>query len=499
MASLKKIAISGLFWTFTERFSVQGIQFVISVILARLLLPEDFGMIGMILVFVSIGTTLRDSGMTNSLIRSLNPTETDYSTVFFINFASSVLIYLLFFITAPWIAGFYKMELLTDLVRVQSLTILIGSFSSIQYARLTKSMNFKKQLAIQLPSMLLGGGLGIGMAFFGYGVWSLVWMNVFQSSAASVQYWFLTKWRPQFIFSKAKMKEHFNFGYKLTLSSLLDSIYNNFLYMIIGKFFSAAQLGFYTRANSTKNLPLNNISSALFKVTYPLFSKIQEDTLRLKALYRKLMQQVLFWVIPSLLSIAVIAEPLFRVLFTEKWVPAASYFQILCAVGALYPLNSYNLSILNVKGRSDLYLKVQVINKVYTVLLTLAMLPLGIYAMLFMQILISVLNFIVNTYYAGKLIDYPIGEQLKDVAPIFLIGLIMLGACFGVDYLLLEFLDYDLARVCVVPLLGFTIYFFLAKLMKLPSMAELEETFGSRKKHLVANSLKKKDSMTLFV
>ncbi|HET7119391.1 MAG TPA: lipopolysaccharide biosynthesis protein, partial [Hanamia sp.] len=279
--SLRKTAISGMIWAFAQQFGTQAIGFFVSIIMARLLLPKEFGLIGMISVFIGIGNSLITSGLTQSLIRTSNANQEDYSTIFYFNLLGSIIIYLVLFFFAPLIAAFFSQPVLINIIRLYCLSFIITAFSEVQLTKLTKEMNFKLQMTITIPSLICSALLGIFLAFKGYGVWSLVWMSLFQSFLSTVQLWFQTGWSPSLVFNIEKFRYHFKFGYKITLSGLLNTIFNNIYQIIIGKFFVAADVGFYTRANSLKQLPVTNISSALNKVTYPLFASIQNDDLRL--------------------------------------------------------------------------------------------------------------------------------------------------------------------------------------------------------------------------
>lgn len=472
MTSLRNRSISGIIWTFSQQIGGQLVNFFISIILARILLPEEFGLIGMITVFIAVGTTLMSAGMPQSLIRTTNANDDDYSTVFFINLIVSLLIYFLIYWSAPYIADFYKENVLTEILRVISLVIVIGAFSAVQRTKLTKEMNFKVQFVIQLPSLILSGILGIVLAYKNFGVWSLVFMQLTKSILSTIQFWIYSKWRPKMRFNLIKLKYHFNFGYKLTISGLINTLYENMYHVIIGKYFSSADLGFYTRANSTKQLPVSNISAAINKVTYPMFAEIKNDNKRLKNAFSLVMQQVLFWVVPILIGAAVIAEPLFRLVFTEKWLPAVPMFQLLCVVGIMFPINSYNLSILNVKGRSDLFLRLEVIKKSYTVIGVLLMVPFGIYALLYFQIFASFIGFIINSYYSGRFIDFTVFEQIKKVTPIFILGVLMGAACFALDTIWVKLGLHDWLRVSITSILGLFVYLSLSRIFKLAPLQE---------------------------
>ena len=473
--SLSKQATSGLVWTFTQQFGNQIVGFVVSMILARILMPEEFGLIGMIAIFISIGKALVDSGLTQSLIRSQDLDQADFSTVFFFNLVASVIVYALIFFSAPLISIFYDKEILTPLVRLFCVTFIIDAFSSIQKARLTKIMNFKTQAIIAIPSTIFGGVVGIIMAYMGYGVWSLVWSTIASSTLGSIQFWFYSKWSPSFIFDISKFKDHFGFGYKLTLSSLLTKIFDNIYIIVIGKFFSASQVGFYTRAETMKQLPVTNISSALNKVTYPLFASIQNDDVRLKRVYKKLMQMVVFVIAPTLVFLAILAEPTFRLLFTEKWLPAVPFFQLLCVTGILYPIHAYNLNVLKVKGRSDLFLKLEVIKKIIIILTIVMSIRFGIFALLYGQIFTSLLAFFINTHYTGKFINYTTWQQSKDIIPILLISLFSGGAIFILDYYLKVHDQMDIIRILGGSVTGLLVYLALAQILKFESLTDFKK------------------------
>ena len=463
--SLRKQAISGLVWSSAQQFSTLGVSFIVSVILARLLLPAEFGLIGMIAVFVGIGSILLDAGLTQSIIRTSNPDQEDYSTVFFFNLAGSCIVYILIFLLAPLIAQFYKQAILIDIIRVYCLTFIIRAFSAVQSSRLTKIMDFKTQMIVALPSLIISSIVGITMAYMGFGVWSLVWSAVINALFSTFQLWFYSKWTPSFVFNIDKFKIHFRFGYKLTLSGLLDTIFNNIYQIVIGRYFSSAQLGFYTRADTLKQIPVTTISGALHNVTYPLFASIQDDNERLKRVYKQIMQMVVFLIAPCLVFAGVLAEPIFRFLFTEKWLPAAPYFQIICFTGILYPIHAYNLNILLVKGRSDLFLKLEIIKKIIVAVSVIISIQFGIIALLWSQML-SIGVLYINAYYSGKLLNYNAWEQTKDIAPILLIAIIAGCFVFGLDYFLKSKNQFDFIRILSACVLGLIIYIGLALLLQ---------------------------------
>lgn len=437
-------------------------------------MPEEFGLIGMIAVFVAVGNTLLHGGLTKSLIRGEDLDAQDYSTVFYFNLAAGIIVYLGVFLLAPLVADFYSQPILTGILRVYCVTFIISAFAAVQLARLTKIMDFKTQTIIAIPAAIIGGIVGVVMAMTGYGVWSLVWSSIVTSIISTVQLWIYSGWTPGLNFNFQKFKAHFNYGYKLTLSELLDRIFNNIFLIVIGRYFSAAQVGFYTRAQTMNQLPVTNISNALNKVTFPLFVSIQNDDVRLRRVYKQLMQMVVFVITPILIFMAVLAEPSFRFLFTEKWLPAVPYFQILCITGILFPIHSYNLSILNVKGRSDLFLKLEVIKKIIIVITLLITIPFGIIALLYGQVFISIFAFFINAHYTGKFINYSALQQLKDVFPIILLAVFAGGIVFLLDYFGLK-LNMDIIRILIGGVVGTSVYLFTAFLFKFGSFFELSK------------------------
>jgi O-antigen/teichoic acid export membrane protein len=473
--SLKQKTLSGLIWTFIQQFIVQLISFCITIILARILLPKEFGLLAMLSVFIAVGNSLLEGGLTSSLIRSSGLSQEDYSTVFFFNLGGSVVIYLLVFMMAPYISAFYHQDILTLVLRIYALDFILNAFFGVQNARLTKEMNFKIQMAIQIPSVFIGGLLGVSLALNGFGVWSLVWMNLLQSFISTLLHWMYSGWLPSPVFSKRCFKQHFHFGYKMTLTGLLDILYRNIYVLIIGRYFSITQLGFYSRADSVSQLPVSNISAVINKVTYPMFATIVNDDLQLKRVYKKLMQQVLFWNAPVLIFLAVVAEPLFRLLLTSKWLPAVPYFQILCMAGVIYPLHAYNLNILKVKGRSDLILKLEMIKKVLCVAGILSVVSFGIYGLLYFQLGFNFLGYYINSIYSSKLINYPVREQISDIFPILVISFLSGIFCYALDHFCLQYLLPDILRILIDGLCFSLIYLGSSSLSKLSAIHDFKQ------------------------
>ncbi len=421
--SLVKQAKQGMVWTFLQQFSVQLINFVVQIAMARILLPSDYGLIAMLTIFISVAQTLVDSGMTTSVIREKEIKAIDYSTVFFTNLLISLTVYTIVFFIAPFVGVFYKQPILVDILRVYAISFVINAFVAVHLAKFTKELKFKKQFAYQVPSTIIGALSGFTFAYYGHGVWSLVYMNLVQTSVYALSLWIFSGWRPGFTFSKERFKHHFSFGYKLTLSGLLNTIYVNLYRIIIGKAFSPAQVGYFTQADNMRNLPVMQLSNVLNKVTYPLFAKIDDDV-QLKKAYKTVMSLVLSLSALLMLGLLLVAKPLFLILLGEKWMPAVPFFQILCIASMMLPIGTYNLNILKVKGRSDLFLKVEIIKKIIGTICLFAAVPFGIEAIVWSLCITNIFFAYLNGFFSGKLINYLLLEQFKDSFRVIIIAIL---------------------------------------------------------------------------
>ncbi|HQF43236.1 MAG TPA: lipopolysaccharide biosynthesis protein [Ignavibacteriaceae bacterium] len=425
MATLKQKTISGLTWSFIDNFASLGITFIVGIILARLLEPREFGLVGMTTIFIAISQSFIDSGFTQALIRKQDCTQADFSTVFYFNLAVGILFFLLLSFTAPLISSFFNEPQLTLIVQVLAIGLIINAFTIVQRARLTKAINFKLQTKISIIASILSGLISIWMAYNGYGVWSLVAKTLTGYTLTSMLLWLWNKWKPTLEFSKESFKEMFSFGSKLLLSGLLDTTYNNIYLLIIGKFFSATELGYYTRADQFKSLPSQNITGVIQRVSYPVLSSIQDDKQQLKAAYKKLIQSIMLITFCLMLAMAASAKPLILTLIGEKWLPAVIYLQLLCFVGMLYPLHALNLNMLNVLGRSDLFLKLEIIKKILAVPVIIIGIYYGIIALIISMFIISLVSYYLNSYWSGTLIGYPMKEQIYDILPAFLLAVLI--------------------------------------------------------------------------
>jgi O-antigen/teichoic acid export membrane protein len=419
MTNLKQKALHGFSWSLIDNIVNSGIVFLVGLVLARLLSPDEFGIIGMITVFIAISNSFIDSGFSNALIRMTDAKDIDYNTVFYFNLAVGLVFYGILYLCAPVISSFFEEPVMTPLTRVIGVILIINALSIIQRTIFVKRIDFKTQTKASFFSSILSGITGIGMAFGGYGIWSLAGQQISRQFFNTLFLWIYSSWRPSWEFSKKSFKEMFGFGSKLLLSGLVDTVYKNIYYLIIGRFYTANQLGQYTRAEQFNSIFSNNLTAVIQRVSYPALSSIQEEPERLKSAYRKIIKMTMLISFTCMLGLAAIAKPLIWMLIGEKWLIAADYLQIICFAGMLYPLHSLNLNILQVKGRSDLFLKLEIIKKAIAVIPIVLGIFLGIKVMLWGSVFISLFAYFLNSYYSAFLIDYSTKEQIKDILPTF--------------------------------------------------------------------------------
>lgn len=415
--------------------STQVTQFIIGLILARILSPEEFGLVGMITVFLAISQSLADGGFGEALIRKKDATDSDFSTVFYFNLLVSIVIVVLFYLLAPAIASFYGRPELTDIARVLGFIILINAISITQRTQLTRKVDFRKQMKINLVSAVVSGVVAIILALKGFGVWSLVWRSVIRSSMQAIMLWISSRWLPSLVFSRDSFRSLFSFGSKLLLTGLIDTIYNNIYLLIIGKYFTATQLGYYSRADQFSRLISHNLTRTVQRVSYPVLSQVQDENTRLREGYRKLIMATMFLAFFMMLGMAAIAESLIITLIGVKWLPSVEYLQLLCLAAALYPLHALNMNILNIKGRSDLLLKLEVVKKLFAIPVIIIGIFLGIRMLLAGMVLHSLASYFLNSYYSGRLIAYPAREQLGDILPSFLIALVVSSGVLMIKFI----------------------------------------------------------------
>lgn len=471
MASLKEKTISGIFWSFLQKIGSRGISFIVTLILARVLTPADFGLIGMMLIFIQISQTVVSGGFKQALIQKTDTDEGDYSSVFYINLIVGAGFYLLLYFGAPFIANFYSQPKLGLLIRVFALLFVINAFGFVQEARLTKDMDFRALMKIQIPSVLIGGAMSIAMAFAGFGVWSIVTMQLMSRLTYVMQIWIYAKWRPARSFSSSKASALFSFGSKLLISQLINTVYNNSYLMIVGRFFSVASVGYFSNAFNLSYTPSNMITSVVAEVTFPAFSSLKDNNERLKAGYRRAIQQVFFWVCPLYVFAAVLAVPIFEFLFTEKWLPAVPFFRWLCIGAILQPLIRYNSNVIAVKGYSGMFLKLQIMVRLVTIASIVSFFSFGITALLITQAGSSLFAYILFSIYSSKYINYTLSEQILDILPILL-----LSTFSGVLILFIDGVFKDLSLILRLVLGlggGLLFYGLLAWKLRLSAFIEL--------------------------
>ena len=423
--SLKTKTKKGLAWSMIERFATQGVQFLFGIILARLLSPDDYGIIAMPLVFLAIAQCIIDSGFSTALIRKPELTEDDLSTAFYFNIGIGILCYAVLFFSSPLIADFYHTPILSSLLKVTALAVLFNPLCAVQQAILTRKIDFKTQAIVSLSGAVVSGIVGLYMAYNGFGVWSLVFQQVGGYVMRTILLWILGKWKPKRKWSWESFHYLWGFGSKMLGSGLLDTIYNNIYPIVIGKYFSAQDLGNYTRAQQFSSLPSSNVTGVLQRVTFPVLSSIQNEDERLAKNYRKILKLSAFLIFPMMLILSAVANPLVRILLTDKWSGCVVLLQIICFQMMWYPIHAINLNLLTVKGRSDLFFRLEIFKKIMGVCIMFITIPHGIIWMVSGGIVSSMLSLIINTYYTGKLINVGYFKQMGDLLPIFGVSFIM--------------------------------------------------------------------------
>jgi teichuronic acid exporter len=434
--SLKQKTVNGLMWSFAENMANQGTNFIIGIVLARLLVPRDFGLVGMITIFIAVSQSFIDSGFSQALIRKKDCSQSDYSTVFYFNLLVGIFFYVILFFAAGAISVFFNEPQLTLLVRVLGINLIISALSLIQVTQLTKRIDFKLQTRITVLFSIGSGLLSIWMALNGYGVWSLVAKSLSQYALQSFFLWIWNGWRPSWLFDKKSFKEMYAFGAKLLVSGLIDTVFKNIYYLVIGKYFHAVELGYYTRADQFQNLPSQNLTGVIQRVSYPVLASIQDDAPKLKSAYKKLIKSSMLLSFVFMFGLAAVAKPLVISLIGVKWLPCVIYLQLLCFVGALYPLQALNLNMLKLQGRSDLVLHLEIVKKAIFVPMIVIGVFLGIKALILGMLIGSIFAYFLNSYWSGKLIGYSSWEQLRDIMPSFLLALLMGMAAYAAGTIL---------------------------------------------------------------
>lgn len=467
MNSLKRTIITSVIWRFCEQFSTQIVSLVISIVLARLLGPEEFGTIALLTIFIEISACLVNSGFGSALIQKKNADELDFNSVFYFSIVVSILVYFILFISAPFIASFYSEPILIPVLRVTALKLIFDAISSVQNAILTRKMLFSKSFMITLPSTIISGASGIYLAYAGCGIWALAWSSLVGSFSANILRWFIIGWKPKFAFSFSRLKELFKFGSNVLISSLIDKFFTNIYGLLIGKFYTKEDLGHYNRGSHIPQIVMGTLQGSIASVLFPALSKTQDDIVLLKDLVKKSIQSASLIVFPAMFLLAATSDSLVLILFSEKWKFAVPFMQIACISYAFWHLHATNLQVILALKRSDLFLKMEILKKVLMLICIALTLPFGVIWLALGKIILTPLSFIINAYPNKKLINYNIFEQIKDFSP----ALTCATIAFIFSYVLKYFLEniYLLFSVqCIIFVLIFMAlsYFFNIPLFK---------------------------------
>ena len=423
--------MNGAIWTFIDILINKGAYFIATIVLAGILGPKEFGLIGMIMLFVSIGNTLIDSGMSTSLLRSNNVTEKEYSTVFITNILMSVLVYLILFFIAPFIASFYEQPILINVIKWYCLGFVITSLRSIHNVKLMKEMEFRKITILNLPGIIISVIVAIWMGYKGYGIWSLVSLFLINQFISTVLFWLFIKWKPSFYFDFANYKDHFKFGYKLTLSALLNTVFENIYNILIGKFYNVKTLGFYERAYTFNNYPVSILSGIILKVSLPSLTSIKSDEVRLQKAYKSIMQMSFLISASGLAFAALLAHQIVKLFLGDQWLALVPLFQVLSISFMFYPIHSLNINILSIFGRSDLFLKLEVVKKIMILIVVAICFNFGVIGLVWSSVINSILALIINTHYSGRFLNYPTKNQLLDLLPTLATVLVTVSVVYG--------------------------------------------------------------------
>lgn len=460
---MAETASQSVFWSAVNRFSTQAIQFVVSLVIARLVAPSEFGLIAMLSIFIGISQVFVDGGFNNALIQKQGRTNIDYSTIFYFNIAIALLLYVILFFGASLIAIFYEQPILVPLTRWVALSIIINSLTMIQRTIMSIEHDFKTQAIIAIAAVIVSGTIGILCALKGLGVWALVAQTLSSSGVFLLLFWLMSKWRPLFVFSIESFKSLFSFGSKVLASGILNTIYINLYNLVIGKVYKPEELGYYTKANSITQLPTTSIALTLQGAVYPFLCEAQNDDERLKSIFLVYTRMICFVVFPIVACMVVLAEPFVVTILTEKWLPAVPLMQILILAYSLYPLCYINCQTLNVKGRSDLFLKTDLLVKGISVVVLAASVPFGIKVMCWSLVIFYIINYIIVSYNVKKVVKITLVEQIKSIIPTVSITIIS----GGISYLFTLLISNMWVKLIAGGIVLLVLFLLLAKVFKM--------------------------------
>ena len=457
--------ISGLFWRFAERCGAQGVSFVVSIVLARLLAPEVYGTIALVTVFTAVLQVFVDSGMGNALIQKKDADNEDFSTVFYFNMAVCCVLYLGMYIAAPYIAEFYNDRELTAVVRVLSLTLIISGVKNVQQAYVSRNMLFKHFFYATLGGTVGAAAIGIAMAYMGYGVWALVVQQVFNAAVDTVILWITVKWRPGRTFSFQRLKGLFSFGWKLLVSGLLDTVYGNLRQLLVGKLYSSSDLAYYNRGQQFPNFIVNNINSSIDSVLFPVMSSVQDDRENVKDMTRKSIKVSVYVMAPLMMGLAFTAESVVRLVLTDKWLACIPFLRIFSITYMFYPIHTANLNAIKAMGRSDLFLKLEIMKKGVGLILMISSIQFGVLAMAYSMLVGNVIGQVINSWPNRKLLGYSYADQIRDILPSILLAVFMGTCVYTVVFLKLS----PLVTLCTQVVFGALVYTAGSAFLKMDS------------------------------
>jgi len=484
--SLKSKVAKGAIWTLLEKLSTQIVQFVVSMILARLLTPDDYGTVALTTIFFAVTNVLVDGGFGNALIQKKDADDLDFNSVFYLNVALSVLAYVVMFFAAPWIARFYETPELTSIIRVSAICFLFNAVNAIQNAELTKKMLFHLSFRISLITCFTSAACGITLAFLGYGVWALVWSSLITGVVGVIARWFIIAWRPRLMFSFARLRPLFAYGWKMAISALLDQIFVNLNSLLIGKFYLKSDIAFVNRGRSLPSLAMSQVDETLGRVSFPALVLLQDDKVRLREAMRRMMRCSTFLVFPLMVGLACCSWSCIRFLYGEKWTPAVPYMMLACFTFALWPFHTINLRGIQALGRSDVFLVLEIIKKTLALIVIISAFRLGVFTwMAISAFALGPLGIIINSWPNRKLLNYTIGMQLRDVAPIAMVccfqAVVMLSISFlsgiaasglGLPTSGAAYLVFLFVKLVLQGLFGLTVFFVLSYMLRLNPMGE---------------------------
>lgn len=483
MVVTKNKVISSLFWKLMERGGTQGVQFIVQVVLARLLLPEEYGIISLTTIFIAIANVFIQQGFGTALVQRKNIKEEEISTVFFLNLLVAFILYFIIFLISPIVAAFYEQPILTNVLRVLALSLFLGAINSVQNAIVARRMQFKRFFYSSLSGIIISGIIGIIFAYKGFGVWALVVNQILNLLISTIVLWFTVKWRPKLVFRIKEIKELFSFGWRVLCSSFIDTVYNEMYGLVIGKVYSSEMLGYYNRGQQFPKIIATNLDSSISTVMLPTLSSQQDNRNTVKNIMRRAIMTSSFLVFPTMIGLAAIAEPMVKIVLTDKWLNCVHFIQMLCISYVFLPVHTSNLQAINAIGRSDIFLKLEIIKKTLGVVFLLIGLKFGIYVLVALKIVHSLISTFINSYPNRKLLNYSFKEQMKDIMPAFILSIVMGIVVYSISFIKIS----NIILLIIQIIIGILFYMSLAYYFKLESfmyiVTTIKDIFNSRKQN----------------